>query len=91
MRAYLQQASVSSSLSLYLLIFREVILRLVQLTLALFLMVIMVVFMFIFTSLVLIRLLLILGLLVLIVVVEDSLEEALMLVDWLLGVLFWAW
>lgn len=89
-RAYLHQASVSSSLGLELLIFVEVVLHLVQLTLAL-LLVMFIMVVFVFTRLVLIRFLLILGILVLMVAVEDSLEEALLLVDGLLGGLFWTW
>lgn len=62
----------------------EVVLHLVQLALLL-LMRIMVVVMVIFMNLVLIGLLLIFGVLVLVVVMEDSLEEALVLVHGLLG------
>lgn len=69
---------------LKLLVFVEVVLHLVQLTLSLFLrMVIMAVIVFVFV--VLTGLLFVLGLLVLMVVVEDSLEEALLLVDRFLG------
>lgn len=69
---------------LKLLVFVEVVLHLVQLTLSLFLgMVIMAVI--IFVCVVLAGLLFVLVLLVLVVVVEDSLEEALVLVDGFLG------
>jgi uncharacterized SAM-binding protein YcdF (DUF218 family) len=68
----------------------EVVLHLVQLAL-LFLMSIMVVVKVIFMSLILIGLLLVFGILVLVVVMEYSLEEALVLVGGLLGGWFCEW